>query len=472
MRWKKVNKFLVIILFLLTVLIISVDTSYCDPWFPIGHPCEEEQIVDMTIKSGTAFVVTSSYDHCGIYIKEDCLSEQSHWEEITNNIELFPGEYFCSIDVAVHPQFSDSLTIYVGTNNGWPGKLWMSQDKGQTWTAIYDQQDYHACYTVLVDPKDRHKIWIATWPGLKVTENGGDSWVTVDPPNYQYITSICLDPDNPLTVYVSTAGIEFHYSAVFKTIDNGRSWHECSTGLPNNIDWAVMAIDPNASEVLYLIPTFLKIPPWGDQFSIYKSVNGGDWWERQVVSESITHPPFRSAYIQVSPYYQGVIYLGDWWADKISGHLFQSFDSGSTWSPIIDEGVMGISIDPAEPNRVYIAFVDGIWCYEDPLVAVDNYQVDLGLPDDYMLLQNYPNPFNTDTKIAYQIPKDSHMTLQIFNVVGQEIKTLLDDDLTAGSYTATWNGRDAQGSEVSAGIYFCTIKAGEFSQTRKMVLLK
>jgi hypothetical protein len=472
MRWKKVNKFFIVYLFLMVFLMSTMNNSYCDPWLPIGHPCEEEHIVDMTVKSGTAVVVTSSYDHCGIYIKENCLSEQSQWKEITNSIELFPGEFFCSVAVAVHPQFSDSLTIYVGTDNGWPGKLWMSKDKGQTWTIIYDQQTCHTCHTILIDPEDRHKIWIATWPGLKVTENGGDSWITVDPPNYQYITSICLDPDDPLTVYVSTAGVEFHYGMVLKTADGGSSWYDYSAGLPDEIDWTVMAVDPNASGVLYLIPTFFEIPPWGDQFSIYKSVNGGKWWERQIVSDSNSHPPFRSAHIEVNPYYQGNVYLGDWWEDRISGNLFQSFDSGSTWSPIIDEAVMGISIDPTDPQKVYIAFEDGIWCYQDPLVDVDDLEEKSQLPNGYVLLQNYPNPFNPYTQIKYDIPKNSHVTLKIFNIAGQEIVTLVDEAHVAGYYTTTWNGCDTQGSEVSAGIYFCSMKAGEFTQTRKMVLLK
>jgi hypothetical protein len=90
----------------------------------------------------------------------------------------------------------------------------------------------------------------------------------------------------------------------------------------------------------------------------------------------------------------------------------------------------------------------------------------------FSLTQNYPNPFNPTTQIQYDIPEKSHVTLKIYNVRGREVITLVEDDITAGSYTETWNGRDNQGSEVSAGIYYCTMKAGIFSQTRKMVLLR
>jgi hypothetical protein len=94
------------------------------------------------------------------------------------------------------------------------------------------------------------------------------------------------------------------------------------------------------------------------------------------------------------------------------------------------------------------------------------------LPTTFALSQNYPNPFNPNTEIKYQIPKDGRVIMKIYNVMGQEVVTLVDGDLETGYYTATWNARNSRGSEVSAGIYFCRMKAGEFSQTRKMVLIK
>jgi hypothetical protein len=94
------------------------------------------------------------------------------------------------------------------------------------------------------------------------------------------------------------------------------------------------------------------------------------------------------------------------------------------------------------------------------------------LPTAFALSQNYPNPFNPNTEIKYQIPEGNRVVLKIYNVMGQEVVTLMDKDLKAGYYTATWDARDASGHEVSAGIYFCTLQAGEFSQTVKMVLLK
>jgi hypothetical protein len=94
------------------------------------------------------------------------------------------------------------------------------------------------------------------------------------------------------------------------------------------------------------------------------------------------------------------------------------------------------------------------------------------LPTTFALSQNYPNPFNPNTEIKYQIPEDSRVVLKIHNVMGQEVATLMDADVKAGYYTATWDARDVSGQQVSAGIYFCTMQAGEYNQTVKMVLLK
>jgi hypothetical protein len=94
------------------------------------------------------------------------------------------------------------------------------------------------------------------------------------------------------------------------------------------------------------------------------------------------------------------------------------------------------------------------------------------VPNKFALEQNYPNPFNAGTEIRYQIPADAHVTLKIFNTLGQEVRTLADNQQVAGEYRIRWDGRNDYGYEVSSGVYFYAMQAGEFTQTRKMVLLK
>jgi hypothetical protein len=89
------------------------------------------------------------------------------------------------------------------------------------------------------------------------------------------------------------------------------------------------------------------------------------------------------------------------------------------------------------------------------------------VPDNYYLSQNYPNPFNPTTNIYYQISNNSFVSLKIYNITGEEISTLVNQKQEAGSYQVTFDG-----SSLASGIYFYKIKAGSFSVTKKMSLIK
>jgi hypothetical protein len=93
-------------------------------------------------------------------------------------------------------------------------------------------------------------------------------------------------------------------------------------------------------------------------------------------------------------------------------------------------------------------------------------------PEHFSLSQNYPNPFNPETEISYALPTDCHVKLSIYNIAGRKVKTLIDQRQTAGYKTVYWNGKDDKGKEIATGVYFYRIQAGDFSQSRKMVLLR
>lgn len=94
------------------------------------------------------------------------------------------------------------------------------------------------------------------------------------------------------------------------------------------------------------------------------------------------------------------------------------------------------------------------------------------VPTDYQLGQNYPNPFNPTTNIQYSLKSDGHVELNIYNVLGQNVRNLVSEAKPAGTYTVQWDGRDASGTQVASGVYFYKIKSGDFSEIKKMVLMK
>ncbi len=93
-------------------------------------------------------------------------------------------------------------------------------------------------------------------------------------------------------------------------------------------------------------------------------------------------------------------------------------------------------------------------------------------PTDFSLEQNFPNPFNPETTIQYQMPAENHVTLKIFDTLGKEIITLVDQKQAAGYYDVFWNGCDRHGSKVPAGIYFYQLGTEKNHETRKMILLQ
>jgi hypothetical protein len=89
-------------------------------------------------------------------------------------------------------------------------------------------------------------------------------------------------------------------------------------------------------------------------------------------------------------------------------------------------------------------------------------------PDNYVLHQNYPNPFNPSTTIKFDLPEYQWVRLEIYNVLGQHVRTLVDSPMDAGTHEVTWDA----GQEVSSGVYFYSLQAGAFVDTKKMLLLK
>lgn len=100
----------------------------------------------------------------------------------------------------------------------------------------------------------------------------------------------------------------------------------------------------------------------------------------------------------------------------------------------------------------------------DEIVSVENEEL---VPNEFALEQNYPNPFNPSTKISFSIPVQGNVSLKIFNVIGQQVDEIVNENLSAGNYSFNWNASDQ-----TSGIYFYKLQAGDFVETKKMVLLK
>ena len=136
--------------------------------------------------------------------------------------------------------------------------------------------------------------------------------------------------------------------------------------------------------------------------------------------------------------------------------------------PLLSSGVLGgiCSVWGNLVNPTQQQIIDDGPCVTSVLTGAGS------LPKDFYLQQNYPNPFNPSTTIRYGLPKDSNVSLVIYDVRGQLVQTIASGHQSAGWYDVVWNGETSDGKSISTGIYFARLLAGEYSQVVKMLYLK
>lgn len=106
------------------------------------------------------------------------------------------------------------------------------------------------------------------------------------------------------------------------------------------------------------------------------------------------------------------------------------------------------------------------------LTGVEDETENRGKPTGFAISQNYPNPFNQSTKIEFNLANSGFVSLNIYDLLGRKIQTLVNQHLSWGYKSVLWDGKDNSGNDVASGIYFYRLKVGDFCQTKKLVLLK
>ncbi|UCC44127.1 MAG: T9SS type A sorting domain-containing protein [Candidatus Zixiibacteriota bacterium] len=111
-------------------------------------------------------------------------------------------------------------------------------------------------------------------------------------------------------------------------------------------------------------------------------------------------------------------------------------------------------------------------CTEADADSASKHAEATDLPDGFALSQNHPNPFNPTTQFSYSLPEAQQVTIEIFNIRGQKVRTLVDSYVSAGEHVVEWNSLSDAGNRVASGIYFYRLQAGDVVTTKKMTLLK
>ena len=182
----------------------------------------------------------------------------------------------------------------------------------------------------------------------------------------------------------------------------------------------------------------------------------------------------------------GYVYRGGRRPELRGAYIYGDYCSGRIWMLRYNNGVVVsdslltqksislTSFGTDQYNELYIvsSAVEGkIWRFNKSPNSIGINEAGITL-SDYELFQNYPNPFNPSTMISYYIPKTGAVKLQVYDVNGKLVRTLVNSSQSSGRYNVNFNGTDDNGINIPSGIYFYTLSSGDFTETRKMLMIK
>ncbi len=362
---------------------------------------------------------------------------------------------------AIDPRDDD--VIYA---SNWFLNLYKSVDGGDTWTAIIppiQNSTTSAFEAPAVLGVDNPDVLYGGREYIYKSIDGGASWTTTNagqPVDRNPMLAMAISHQTTDVVYAATAPIETPRSSVFRTRDGGLTWENITRDLPNRFPRA-LAVNPDNDREVYI-----AFSGFGTSH-VFRSVNGGNTWT--TVGTGLPDVP--TSAIAIDPLNTDHLYVGN------DIGVYWSPDRGQTWEPYTEglpEAILVVDLSISGSNRKLRAVTHGNGVFERDLVEVNPVATAEGqAPAAFTLDQNYPNPFRTSTTITYVLTESAAVHLDIFNLRGQKITSLLTGQRqAAGPHALTWEGNDDAGLAVAPGIYTYRLRAGTASVSKQMVLLK
>jgi len=309
---------------------------------------------------------------------------------------------------------NNSNVLYYGTN-----RIYQTEDGAQLWNSIspdlsrqLENEKIGTVTTIAVAPSNSDVIYTGMDDGLVwVSKNYGQDWEDIsDSLPFRWVTRVVVHPDSDNIAYVTFSGLRWKdpQPHVFRTTDFGNSWQDISSNLPD-VPVNAFAIDPKYPSVLYL----------GSDVGAFISMNDGEDWS--VLGEGLPLVVINDMKIQDSTY---TLVVGT------HGRSMYTLDLNQ---------VTGLKDLPSKKEHLA----------------------------KFELQQNYPNPFNPVTSIEYQVAMQSQVELNIYNLLGQKVVTLVSEKQSAGIYKYEWDA-----SNLPSGIYIYRLTTGHYSLSKRAILLK
>ncbi len=478
---------------------VFVTTNNGTTWSSANSGSTSNEISSLAV-SGTD-IFAGTWDQ-GVFLSRDY---GVTWTSVNNGLHENDVNALACIGTNVFAGVMDGA-IYRSTDNG---TSWNEVDSGmtentpniQSLVAIANTVFATSIYYVYASSRDGVN-WIPALFGYRVvttagsavyttddtgvceSTNGGISWTTplnTGFPNFELpvaLTAIgtniflgitpVYDLDTNAGIYLSTndgaswrstqvntplvSDLANNRESVYAII-GGALWTSADTGAT----WQRIFIPPNASPPYISAIAFIDSAMFvGTSSGVLRSTDGGEQWE--YIDSGLP------ASVSGLAVHGTNVFAGTTIGVYVLNNDDTSWTAVNTGLPSTSRSVSSIVADNSD---IYVALGQTVWRRPISEMITVVKPPPSNTPATFSLFQNYPNPFNPTTVISYQLPVNSFVTLKVYDVLGREVESLVNERQNAGSYSVTFRG-----SNLPSGVYFYRLQTGSFSQTKKLLLLK
>lgn len=497
-------------------------TDYGKNWFPKNNGINSNHILSLAFNSAVNLLYAGTGD--GIYCSADngeswiVIGSPSKWIFTSTGSDIF----------------SVSSNKKYGVSESYQTTIYYSSDSGISWEKKFSGYLYNYSKISSIDVmynsgkvnlfatiEGYHYDFTQWYSNVIISEDFGESWETTYPDTTNRLLKLKI---NESTIFLTTVSPNISIgNFLFRSTNYGEDWERSDSGYVsafafdgNKIYAAGSKIDATVISprniVLKMVNSIKVSEDMGLNWIKVKSpldsttvINSRSTDTLSVISASYARDlhlliGMRADNFYNSPYttpfaFGGglfhLIHYGDKWVISDSSFIgrsifsfesngndiyaatdtgvFRSTDFGSTWNDISVEMKNKYASSLFKSgNYLYANTINGLW--KRPLseiTSVDDWKTGGEIPNQFSLSQNYPNPFNPTTNIEFRIAKYGFVTLKVYDVLGRGVATLVNEEKPAGTYKISFDA-----SEFASGVYFYRLRAGDFIETKKFVLLR
>ncbi|MCX7874526.1 MAG: choice-of-anchor A family protein [Melioribacteraceae bacterium] len=377
-------------------------------WKEVGSFAQGESVYSMTYDNNSTYAGTFGGK---VYESKD---NGLNWSTITKGLNVAWIWSLTTLD----------KTLFAATEKG------VYQYDGSNWTITnLKETDVRAIAS------NGNKLYAGTWgKGVYVSEDKGKTWTELNENlSNKAVQTIAVNKNGDL--FAGTAG-----GGVFKIFNGENRWYQYNVG--NNQITSIAITNESIVASTY-------------GGGVYTSNDNGSNWQRTALTQNYIY----SSTVDKN----GKLYLSSW-----TSGVFTSEDKGSNWQPL-GMGGMGVSsLVAAFNSKDVIAGTKEGKIFKITFNAT-NVENDNSLPNEFELMQNYPNPFNPETNIRYKISYDTEVKLKVYDILGREVANLVNEFQKRGTYNYKLSIKN---HNLSSGVYFYQLKAGDFVDTKKLMIIK